>query len=336
VKNPIALSVALGLALFFSSPAQADVTIKLGTLAPEGSQWHNLLREIGEQWSQVSNGKVKMKIYPGGVVGNESDMVRKLRVSQLQAALLTGTGIRDIEPAVQTLQVPMMLTNNDELDYVLDKMAPAFEKALLDKGFVALFWGDAGWVAFLTQKPVHTPEDMHDEKVFAWAGDEGAVEAWKIAGFKPVVISATDITTSLQTGMIQAVDTTPLAALSFQWYRYARNMTNVKWAPLVGSLLVSKKTWEQIPADIRGQCLKIAQDIGKKVKLEGRQMGEDAIAQMKKDGLTVIDPSPKDISAWRAAAEKAYPYIRENVVPTAVFDQVKKYRDEYRTAHPGG
>src|SRR5690606_5354543 len=193
--------------------ALGQVKIKLGTLAPEGSTFHNHLRALGEKWAKASGGGVKLVIYPGGTVGNESDMVKKLRINQLQAALLTGTGIHDIDPAVQALQVPMLLKSNEELDYALEKMAPKLEKILDDKGFVVLHWGDAGWVTFFTQKPAKTPADMQDQKVFAWAGDEGAVEAWKIAGFKPVVISATDITTSLQTGMIQAVDTTPVSAL---------------------------------------------------------------------------------------------------------------------------
>jgi TRAP-type transport system periplasmic protein len=310
-----------------SAPAQAEVMIKLGTLAPEGSAFHNHLRSLAEQWEQASGGQVKMKIYPGGVVGNESDMVKKLRINQLQAALLTGTGIHDIDPAVQALQVPMMLKSNEELDYVMEKMAPKLEKILDEKGFVVLHWGDAGWVAFFNQKPAKNPDELKDQKVFAWAGDEAAVEAWKIAGFKPVVISATDITTSLQTGMIQSVDTTPLSALSFQWFRHAKYMTDVKWAPLVGALFVSKKTWEKIPADLRPKLIQIAHDAEKKIRVELRRIDGEAIATMKKEGLVVV---PAEIAKWQAAAEKAYPYIREKVVPPAMFDEVKKLRDEYQ------
>lgn len=274
-----------------------------------------------------------MKIYPGGVVGNESDMVRKLRLNQLQAALLTGTGIRDIDPAVQSLQIPMVLTSNEELDYVMGKMQPKLEKILADKGFIALYWGDAGWVEFFTQKPVHTPAEMKDVKLFAWAGDEGEVEAWKIAGFRPVVISATDITTSLQTGLIEAVDTTPLAALSFQWYRKAPKLTPIKWAPLIGALLISKKTWDQIPSELQPQFMAAARDIGARMRVEGRKTEADAIATMKKDGLEVMTLSAADQAAWKASAEKAYPYVREHVVPSALLDEVIKYRDEYRAQH---
>jgi len=318
--------------LLFPLTAQAEVVIKLGTLAPEGSAFHNHLRSLGEQWEAASGGQVKLKIYPGGTVGNESDMVKKLRINQLHAALLTGTGIRDIDPSVQTLQIPQVIKTNEQLDYVMEKMAPKFEKILDDKGFVVLHWGDAGWVTFFTQKPAKTPEDMKEQKVFAWAGDERVVEAFKIAGFKPVVISATDITTSLQTGMIQAVDTTPVSALAFQWYRHAKFMTDVKWAPLVGALLISKKSWEKIPADIRPKIMQIARDSEKKLRLEIRKLEVDAISAMKKEGLTVVSTTPEEKAKWLAAAEKAYPYIREHVVPAALLDEVKKLRDEYVTS----
>ena len=309
--------------------ASAEVTIKLGTLAPEGSPWHNHLRQLGEKWTEMSGGEVKVKIYPGGVAGNEADMVRKLRINQLHAALLTGTGIRDIDPSVQALQVPMMLKDDAEVDYVTQKLAPKLEKILDDKGFVVIHWGDAGWVTFFTQKPAKTPEEMKEQKVFAWAGDDGAVEAWRIAGFKPVIISATDITMSLQSGMIQAVDTTPLAALSFQWHRHAKYMTDVKWAPLVGALFVSKKTWEKIPADLRPKMLQYARDAERKLAGETRKLAADAISTMKKDGLTVVSITPAENAKWQAAAEKAYAYIRDNVVPREMFDLVKKTREEY-------
>jgi TRAP-type C4-dicarboxylate transport system substrate-binding protein len=320
--------------LFLSSAlpsvASAEVTIKLGTLAPEGSAWHNHLRALGEKWSEMSGGEVKVKIYPGGVVGNEADMVRKLRINQLHAALLTGTGIRDIDSSVQAMQIPMLIKDDAELDYVTEQMAPRFEKILEDKGYVVIHWGDAGWVTFFTQKPAKTIEDMKDQKVFAWAGDEGAVEAWKIAGFKPVVISATDITTSLQTGMIQAVDTTPLAALSFQWHRHAKFMTDVKWAPLVGALFVTKKIWEKIPAELRPKLIAYARESERKLLGETRKLANDAIATMKKDGLTVVTLTPAEQATWEAAAKKVYPYIREKVVPAAMFDEVKRIHDSYK------
>lgn len=316
--------------LSFPLVASAEVTIKLGTLAPEGSAWHNHLRSLGEKWTEMSGGEVKVKIYPGGVVGNEADMVRKLRINQLHAALLTGTGIRDIDASVQALQVPMLLKDDAEVDYVTQKLAPKLEKILDDKGYVVIHWGDAGWVTFFTQKPAKTPADMADQKVFAWAGDEGAVEAWKIAGFKPVVISATDITTSLQTGMIQAVDTTPLAALSFQWHRHAKYMTDVKWAPLVGALFVSKKTWEKIPADLRPKLIAYAREAERKLSVETRKLAGDAINTMKKDGLNVVTLTPAEQAQWEAVAKKAYPYIREHVVPAAMFDEVKALHDSYK------
>lgn len=323
-------SVVLGLMLWASAAQAAPVVVKLGTLAPDGSPWHTHLKEVGEKWKELSDGQVTVKVFAGGSVGNEADMVKKLRVNSLQASLLTGTGIRDIDPSIQTLLIPMVLTSNEELDYVIAKMTPKFEKILADKGFVSLYWGDAGWVRFFTQKPARTVADMKGVKVFAWAGDENAVEAWKLAGFNPVVVSATDITTSLTTGLLEAVDTTPLVALSFQWYRKAAKMTDIRWAPLVGSLIISKKSWDQVPADLRPKLAAAAKEICDRMNAKGRILEDEAIATMKKDGMEVVTLTEAERQTWQKAAEKAHPWVREKVVPAAVWDEVVKYRDEFR------
>lgn len=326
-------SLVLIASLLFAASAEAGpITVKLATLAPEGSPWHVHLKEVGEKWKEISNGQVNLKVFAGGSLGNEADMVKKLRVNGLQASLLTGTGIRDIDPSIQTLLIPMVITSNEELDYVVEKMAPKFEKILADKGFIALYWGEAGWVRFFTQKPVRTVADMKGVKVFAWAGDEAAVEAWKLGGFNPVVVSATDITTSLTTGLLEAVDTTPLVALSFQWYRKASKMTDIKWAPLVGSLIISKKTWDQVPADLQPKLRAAAAEICGRMNAKGRLLEDEAIATMKKDGLEVVTLTDAERATWRAAAEKAYPFVREKVVPSDVWDEVLKHRDAFRAS----
>jgi len=323
--------IAIALVVFgVSFDLHAQVVIKLGTQAPEGSPWHNLLREMGEKWEQMSAGRVKLKIYPGGVAGNDSDMIRKLRVNQLHAALLTGVGIRDIVSHVQALQVPMLLKNDQELDAVLSAVSSDLDKYVGAKGFVSLGWGDAGWVTFFTQKPVHTPDEMKDVKLFAWVGDEASVEAWKIAGFSPVVVSSTDITTSLQTGMLQAVDTTPLIGLSFQWFRYAKYVVDVKWAPMVGGVLMTQKAFDQIPADLKEPLLKEAKRICERLKTESRKLEASALQNLKKEGVEVITLTSEQKATWVKAAEKVYPFIREKVVPADFFDRIVKIRDEFR------
>ncbi|MBT3222990.1 MAG: TRAP transporter substrate-binding protein DctP, partial [Proteobacteria bacterium] len=128
------------------APAAQAVTIKVATLAPEGSTWHKALREVGEEWKTITNGEVELKIYAGGVVGNETVMLRKMRIGQLHGGAITNLGLLEIDPSAQVINTPMLIRSYDELDYVVERMAPEFERRVEEKGFKILSWGDAGWV----------------------------------------------------------------------------------------------------------------------------------------------------------------------------------------------
>ncbi len=146
--------------LLACSAGAQPVVVKMATLAPKGSSWHLILQEMGEKWKAVSGGRVTVTLYPGGVAGDDEDVVRKMRLGTLNAGLFTSIGLGDIDRTVLALQIPMLFESYDELDYVREKMSPDLEKIFEQKGFVVLNWTDAGWVHFFTKTPVHTPDDL--------------------------------------------------------------------------------------------------------------------------------------------------------------------------------
>jgi len=324
-------AVVAALALPLSVSAQT-VTIKLGTMAPDGSTWHNLLKEMGEKWSAQSGGKVKLKIYAGGVAGNEGDMVRKLRVGQLNAAAISVVGLHDIETSPQCLSAPGMVEGQAEHDHLFEKMTPILDKRLDEKGFVVLTWGDTGSVRLFFNKDVKTFQDMKGVRMFAWAGDPSASKSLELGGFQPVVISSTDILPSLQTGMIQSFATAPIMAFTARWYESAKWMVSDSWGHLPGATIVTKSVWEKIPAELRPQMMATAREIGLKVNAEVLRMEGDAIVQMKKNGLKVVELSAADKVLWAQTAEKMWPAVRGGVCTEAAFDEIKKVRDDYRAA----
>ena len=314
-----------------AAPAGPTV-VKMGTGAPDGSPWHQILKTMGEKWKESSGGAVTLRIYPGGVLGDEPDLVRKMRVGQIQAAAVTAVGLSDIDDAVAALQIPMMFSSYDELDYVREKLRPVLEKRLEAKGFVVLNWGDAGWVMFFAKEPFARPNDLKKMKLFTWAGDNDAVDLWKAGGFHPVPLAATDILPGLQTGLINAFDTTPLAALVNQWFGLAPHLLDLKWAPLVGATVMTKKAWDSIPAASREGVRAAAAEAGERLKGEIRATNDKAIEAMVKRGLTVHRATPQLVAEWQKAAEEVYPKIRGTIVPADMFDQVRRLRDEYRAA----
>jgi TRAP-type C4-dicarboxylate transport system substrate-binding protein len=323
----IALAVALA-ALAPLASAQ-EVTIKLGTLAPQGSTWHNILKEMGEKWAEASGGKVKLRIYAGGTQGDEGDMVRKMSVGQLQAASITNVGMHDIVKEPQAFSVPGMIESEAEFASVFSKVEPELEKGLAAKGYVALHWSQVGFIRIFCTKAYRTPAEIADAKMFAWDGDPASVEAWKAAGFRPVVLSSTDVVPSLQTGMVNCLANVPLYLLTARLFERANHMIDVPWGYLMGATIVRKDAWDKVPADVRPKLLAISRDLGRRVDAEVKKLNDDAIVAMTKQGLVVVKVDP---AAWRAVAEKAWPVVRGKVIPAPFFDEVVKDRNAYRAS----
>ncbi|MBI5497845.1 MAG: TRAP transporter substrate-binding protein DctP [Deltaproteobacteria bacterium] len=313
----------------------APVLVKLGTVAPDGSPWQQLLREMDQEWQRISGGAVTLRVYPGGVLGDETDLVKKLRIGQLHAVALSGAGMEHLEPAVTCLQLPLIFDTYEELDHVRDRLAPMLEQSMAAKGYVVLNWSDAGWVMFFLKTPAARPADIRKMKLFTSASDSRTLELYKAAGFRPVPLSVTDMQSALQTGMIDAFDVPPLLALLNQWFPSAPNMVDVKWAPLVGATVIGKKTWERIPAELRPALARSAAELGVRYRARIRQMSDEAVTAMEKRGMRIIHTTEEDRAAWRTEAENAWPKLRGSVCPEAMFDEVVRLRGEYRAAHGG-
>ncbi len=313
--------------------AERAVRINLGTLAPRGSVYHQSLQSMAEAWRQAQGGGVRLVIYPDGTQGSEADMVRLMRVGSLQAGLLTAVGLSAIEPAVSGLQnIPMLFRDLDEYEHVSESMRPSLEKRLSEKGFVVLFWVDAGWVRYFSREPMLTPADLKRMKIFVWAGSPDQVSIMRREGYTPVPLETSDILPGLQTGLINAVPAPPIFALASQLDLRAPHMLNLNWAPLVGACVVKKEAWEKIPANEREALLAAAVRSGKEIRANSRKESSEAVAAMQKRGLKVHDPTPDVVEQWRKECERSYPEIRGRLVPAEIFDEVQQQIQQYRAS----
>jgi TRAP-type transport system periplasmic protein len=303
------------------------LALKLGTIAPENSSWDKILKDMGESWKRAG---VKLQIYGGGVLGDEPDIVNKMRIGQIQVGLVTVVGLSKIDKAVQVLSIPMLYRDSLESDYVRSKMQPILEKRLEAKGFKVLNWGEAGWVYFFGKTPVLTPEDLKKMKIFVWGDDADTMNIWNSAGYSPIPLTSTDILPNLQTGMINCFDTTPIAALSFQWFALAPHMTNMKWAPLVGATIITTKAWKKIPEASRPDIIKAAAVAGVGFKDDIRKSSDKALEIMKKNGLKVHDITKEQQAQWEDLFKSVYPQISNTIVPPDIMQMAINYRNEYR------
>jgi len=333
--------LALGLGGALSSldrvfGAGGPVKVRLGTLAPRGSSYYKHLQAMGEKWRQAPGGGVLLTMYPDGTMGTEADMVRRMRLGQLPAGMLTAAGLADIEPAVSGLQnLPMMFRSLEEVDYIVEKLQPMLEKRLEEKGFVVLFWGDTGWVRFFSKQPVIRPDDLKKTKLFVRAGSAAELDSYRSVGINPVPLETVDILPNLQTGLINAVPLPPSIALAGQVDGAAPHMLVLDWAPLVGAAVITKKTWDAIPLGGREALRKAATETGKLMKADGRRESVESVEAMRKRGLRVHAVTPEVEAEWRREAEAAYPKIRGVIVPEDMFDEVVKQLKAYRAARAG-
>ena len=311
--------------------AQEPAKLRLGTLFPRGTSGHRILLEMGEKWRAAQGAGAAFIVYTDGSQGGEADMVRRMRVGQLNGALLSVVGLSEIDNSAAALQkMPMVFRSWDELDYVLDKLRLTLEQRYLDKGFVVLFWGDSGWVRFFSRQPALHPSDYRKTKIFTWAGDVPQVDIMKTLGYQPVVLEISDILPGLQTGMINVVPTTPFYALVGQIYGHVPHMLEMNWVPLVGAVVITRQTWVSMSPASQKVLRQAADTAAAQLRVASRHENEQSIEAMKKRGLTVMPVSPEIEAEWRRLAEQIYPMIRGKMVPAELFDEVLRLVQEYR------
>ncbi len=321
----LATVLAFASASTFAAPQVAEarkVKIKVGTLAPEGSIWHNTLVRVAQRWKEASGGKVRLKIYPGGVAGDEGDMIRKMRIGQLHMGAMTGIGLQQITRSTLSLQLPMVFDSWSMLDHVRNQVADKMKADIESKGFVVLNWGDAGVVHLFSKTGAKTCADFKKTKYWVWSDDPESERAWRAAEFNPVPLSSSDVLSSLRTGMINAFGTTPIFALSAQWFGLTKTMVKVPWVYLNGAVVVTKKQWEKVDPELRPKLMQIAVEEGKALSDEVRKLHDKAIKAMTDRGLTVHTPTEAELAEWKTCAQNAYPTFRGGVVPAEFYDAV--------------
>ena len=316
-------------------PAADTLKIKLATMAPDGSPWHKILKDMGNEWQEQTQGRVRLVIYPGGVAGDDRNTLRKIRHRQLHAGTLTVGGLSDIDPAFNVFSIPLFFDSYEEYAHVLEAMTPVLQERLEAKGFILLHWAYGGWVHIFSKQSVETVDDLKRLKMFTGAGDEGMVRLWKSNGFTPVALAPTDIMMGLQSGMIEGVPVPPLGALAMQWFKHVPYMLDPGVAPLVGGTVISREAWNKISEPDRTVLVKAAHRAEERLAREIPEKDSKSIDEMEKRGLTVVRvEAGEGAASWRATAESFAKKMRASMVPEDVFDMAMKYRTDFRKGLP--
>jgi TRAP-type transport system periplasmic protein len=288
-----------------AAAGQTPVLIKLATLAPEGSSWMKVFKSAAEEIQQRTANAVQFKIYPGGVMGDERDMLRKMHIGQIQAAVMTSAGLSSISPEIDVLQIPFLFDDYAEVDHVIARMEPFFNQGLEANGYVLLGWTEAGFVNLMSTLPVDTLDKIKKSKVWIWNDSPMAKAIFQEAGVIAVPLSIPDVLVGLQTGLVEVVYAPPSSAIALQWFTKVKYLNDTPLLFLAGGLVVKKTAFDALPEAQRSLVRDIFQRHLSGLKTIIRKENQAAMDVIRKQGVQFMTPGPDQIAEYKVISGKA-------------------------------
>jgi TRAP-type C4-dicarboxylate transport system substrate-binding protein len=326
-----ALLLALGAALICAAPLPA-LTLKFATLAPVGSPWVESLRRLAGDLEREAGGAVTFKIYPGGVAGEEADLVRKMRIGQLQGAALTQLGLALLEPGLLALSTPFLIEGEEELDQVMARVRPEYGGRLESRGYHLLAFTKAGWVHFFGRRPVATADDLRGQRLGLPDGDAVFVETWRRMGFNAFSLPFGDLLVGLQSGMVDAYYAPPTVAAGFQWFNLTPHMSEMRIAPVIGGVVLTDTAFRQVPEGLRARFRSRFLELEAELNEEMAVLEQAALAAMLSRGL-IIDPvRPEAVTEWKRLGERGAEVVIGRVFSRRDYELVAAAVEEHRRA----
>jgi TRAP-type C4-dicarboxylate transport system substrate-binding protein len=314
----------------FADGAENSVTIKLATLAPEGSSWMKTFDALNREVMKRTENRVQFRIYPGGVLGDEMDMLRKLKISQIQAVALTSGGLSALFKEIDVLQIPFLFQKYEEVDAVLTKMDSFFRKGFEDNGYILLGWSEAGFVYLMSTVPISSVANLQKAKVWIWEESPMSKVIFDEAGVSAIPLSIPDVLVGLQTGLVNVVYAPPTGAISLQWFTKVKYLTDVPLVYLAGGIVVSKKTFQQISPSYQSSIIEISQSYLNQLKTVTRNENREAITVMTKHGTKIITPSKEQINEFKRLSNQAISRPVSQSFSKKVLNEVLSILEGYR------
>ena len=333
MKTNALYSIALAALLLISTGGEAvskTAVIKIATLAPEGTIWTEIFNDLNAELKTATNNGVRLKIYPGGVLGNERDMIRKMFIGQIHGAILTSAGLANIFNEMDVFQIPFFFDTYDEVDYVLKKMDGFFKKGFADKGYILPAWTEGGFIRLMSTKPMASLDDLRKAKIWTWEDAPMAKAIFDEAGISAIPLSLPDVLMGLQTGLVEVVYAPPSGAISLQWFTKTKYMTDFPLMYLIGGIVIKNNFLKKLSPDHRKILLALCSKYMDRLKLEVRKENQEAIKVMSKHGVKLILPSGEQIKELKDLSIRAMNNQVGKSFSKRTKDEVIGHVEEYR------
>lgn len=317
--------------LLIGPPSAAAMTLKIATLAPAGTTWMNEMKKGASEIKKKTDGRVKLKFYPGGVMGNDKSVHRKIRIGQLHGGAFTSGGLSHAYPDIQALSLPMLFNSFEEVDYVRSKIDPLLKKNIEDSGFVLLGISEGGFARILSRSRLVDLEAIRQSKVWIPEGDELVQSTFDTLGISPVSLPVSDVFTGLQTGLIETITVNPTAAIAFQWHSNMSYMTETPVIYLIGTLAVQKKVFDKFSAADQAIVRDEIDRVFKRMDKLNRLDNQKASMALQNQGIEFVSPSKAELGRWKDLSNKAIQsMISAGNFSQAMYEEVNRHLTDFR------
>ena len=329
-RRPLLLLVVLPL---LALPAVASArTLKIATVVPEGSAWMKEMRQVGKEIAQKSDGRVRFKFYPGGVMGNDKTVLRKIRAGQLQGGAFTSGALAALYPDIDLYGLPLLFRDHEEVGYVRERLDGELIAGLERKGFTALAITDGGFAYLMSQRPVRQVSDLGGAKIWTQEGDVMSATALEIAGVAPVPLPLADVYTALQTGLVDTVGAPAMGAIALQWHTKVKYLTDVPLTYLTGAFVIDGKVFAKLSPEDQRLVREAVRAAARRLDAGSREGELSARRALQEQGIQFVTAStPAEEKRWHEITREALVRLRKRqIYSDALIDEIERLLAEYR------
>ncbi|GHV88972.1 hypothetical protein AGMMS50267_13320 [Spirochaetia bacterium] len=307
------------------------VVLKIASLVPEATPWGAALNQMSDEWRTITGGAVELRIYHNGILGDEADEVRKLRLNEIQGAVITSFGLNALTPEIMTLSSPFLIRNEQELDLVLENLKPELEAKIDEKGFFTLAWSKVGWVKIFSRNPVFVPADLKRQKVATSPDEPQLMQAFKAMGYQMVPTGNNDMVIALSGGMVDALYQSPVLVGSLQLFGTAKYMLSMNLAPAMGGIVLNRTAWRAVPAQYKERLVQSSRKIGADMDIAIQRLETEALNTMLRYGLVENRPTAQQEALWYADAEASMPSLLGTTFDRNTFNKIDALLKAHRS-----
>jgi TRAP-type C4-dicarboxylate transport system substrate-binding protein len=318
------------LALLVGAQAQAAV-FKVATLAPNGGSWMKTMRAAGKEIEQSTDGRVKFKFYPGGVMGSDDAVMRKIRFGQLQGGAVSGGALSAAYADIQVYALPLKFKTFDEVDFVRERMDQDIIAGIEKGGFVTFGFAGGGFAYVLSQAPISSTQDLKSHKVWIPNNDKGALVAVQAFGVSPIPLNLSDVLAGLQTGLVDTVATSPIGAIALHWHTQVKYMTDVPIMYLFATLALDKKAFYKLAPEDQVIVRDKMEAAFTAIEKQNRADNIAAYNALLTQGIELVALSDDERAQWfRLAEQGQQDMVSTGVVSEATVKILDQHLEAYR------